>query len=125
MIVSMGNPEAMEQFNQSEIGQVDGRPCFVDGWGRPIMFLRWAPGYVSPIQSGDVNADHDPFDTRNVDAFAFHLIPLIYSAGANGVYDLGTNSGAFNGNPYASMTLGAPIGNGHHDNITNHLIEQR
>ena len=52
-IVSMGNPEAMEQFRQSEIGMVDGRPVFVDGWGRPIMFLRWAPGFTSPIQLGE------------------------------------------------------------------------
>ncbi len=44
MIVSMGNPEAMEQFGQDEIGDVDGDglPEFIDGWGMPISFLRWA-----------------------------------------------------------------------------------
>ena len=47
MIVSMGSPEAMEQFSQSEIGDTDhnGYPEFLDGWGKPIFFLRWAPGF--------------------------------------------------------------------------------
>ena len=133
-IVSMSNPEAMEQFHQSELGMVDGRPVFVDGWGRPIMFLRWAPGYTSPIQLGEGNEenDHDPFDTRRVDGFAFHLIPLVYSAGADGKYDINLVAGyVFNGNPYADMDLGRPTdvdGDGslnHHDNITNHRIDQR
>ena len=183
MIVSIGNPEAMEQFHQSEIGMVDGRPCFVDGWDRPIMFLRWAPGYssctdpdfiaatgiiytgASQIQSGVIESyprlnpdgtpkmiqkvdaqgnpmfnpdgtpamlpvivpgDHDPFDTRRVDGFAFHMIPLVYSAGPDGVYDLNTVAGyVFTGDPYAEMRLGEPIGSSHFDNIDNHKIEQR
>ncbi|MEN6405313.1 MAG: type II secretion system protein [Thermoguttaceae bacterium] len=71
LIVSIGNPEAMEQFHQNEIGTVSGtisngstvtRPVFIDGWGRPIMWFRCAPGYsncpangfngASEIQSG-------------------------------------------------------------------------
>ena len=49
------DPEAREQFNESEIGDVDedGCPEFIDGWGRPIMFLRWAPGFRSDLQMGD------------------------------------------------------------------------
>ena len=52
MIVSMGSPEAMEQFNSSEIGDTDnnGYPEFLDGWGRPIFFLRWAPGFSTWIR---------------------------------------------------------------------------
>jgi hypothetical protein len=172
MIVSMGSPEAMEQFRQSEIGTVDGRPCFVDGWGRPIMFLRWAPGYSgctdpdfvtatgttytgpSQIQSGvaqpyprlnpdgtqavDANGnpiiiqgDHDPFDTRNIDWYAFKMVPLIYSAGPDGQYDINLTAGyVFAGNPYQEMSLGQPAdiagdGLNHHDNITNHAMDQR
>ena len=70
MIVSMGSPEAMEQFNQSEIGDTDGNgwPEFLDGWGRPIFFLRWAPGFspYSDIQTmaDPIKHDHDPFDPR-------------------------------------------------------------
>jgi type II secretory pathway pseudopilin PulG len=87
MVISMGSPEAMEQFNQSEIKvDTDGWPYFVDGWGQPIYFIRWAPGCFaySSIQSGDVTNDHDPFDTRNVDNAGYRLIPLIYSYGRSG-----------------------------------------
>jgi hypothetical protein len=97
----------MEQFSTSEIQvDTDGWPYFVDGWGTPILFLRWAPGFSSglttflaaagyanlgytgpsDIQSGDGTNDHDPFDTRNLENGlagthnAFHLIPLIYSS---------------------------------------------
>jgi prepilin-type N-terminal cleavage/methylation domain-containing protein len=47
--ISMSNPEVMEQFRQDEIGDTDndGWPEFLDGWGMPIRFLRWAPGYCS------------------------------------------------------------------------------
>ncbi len=137
-IVSMGNPEAMEQFHQSELGTVDGQPVFIDGWGRPIMFLRWAPGFTSPIQLGEGHEDddHDPFDTRRVDGFAFHMIPLVYSAGSDGKYDIDLRGGGatpyeFNGNPYEDMELGKPADKdndgslNHHDNITNHRMDQR
>ena len=92
LIVSLGDPEAMEQFTQAEI-QVDsdGWAYFVDGWGNAISFLRWAPGFSSQyglmqsdygkaapyvglgypgpsqIQSGDGVNDHDPFDTFKVE----------------------------------------------------------
>jgi prepilin-type N-terminal cleavage/methylation domain-containing protein len=183
-IVSIGSPEAMEQFHQSEIGTVtDGgvmRPVFIDGWGHPIMWFRYAPGYSncpalnfnggSTVQSGVaqntvvdktantgvasckpllladgsesttqkvVVADHDPFDPRNIDPDAFHLIPLIYSAGPDGKFGL-NRGGAYSwascgGDPFAS---GVAIGRGapcpddgsptdFYDNITNHHIEQR
>jgi prepilin-type N-terminal cleavage/methylation domain-containing protein len=107
MIVSIGSPETLEQFSQSEIGDVDGNglPEFIDGWGRDISFLRWAPGfsaactdgsYVDPtnalipvlgasaIQTANPKWNHDPFDTRKVDKLAFQLFPLIYSPGPDG-----------------------------------------
>ncbi len=90
MIISIGSPEAMEQFSESEIRvDTDGWPYFVDGWGRPIYFLRWAPGCssYSGIQTGNVTTDHDPFDTRQVDPNGFKLIPLIYSFGRSGETD--------------------------------------
>ena len=79
----------------------DGAPEFLDAWGRPISFFRWAPGFTSQIQ-GNANllsfppptapdplrnwdqaaaADHDPFDLFRVDFKAFRLQPVIYSAG--------------------------------------------
>ncbi|MBN2581155.1 MAG: prepilin-type N-terminal cleavage/methylation domain-containing protein [Pirellulales bacterium] len=96
LIVSMSAPEALENFGEDEIGDVDEDtiPEFVDGWGNPIRFLRWAPGFnKSDVQpnikitwnDGDINLvppdpttaigqrklatlnDHDPFDSRKVD----------------------------------------------------------
>ena len=32
--------------------------------------------------------DHDPFDSRNVQSHAYRLVPYIYSAGPNGIYDI-------------------------------------
>ena len=36
-------------------------PEFLDAWGKPIEFLRWAPGLVSVKQDHDLN-NPDPFD---------------------------------------------------------------
>lgn len=131
MIVSTGSPEAMEHFSQREIGDADGDGWreFHDAWGRPVMFLRWAPGFTnySEIQTGK---DHDPFDTRRVETDAsYHLIPLIYSGGRDKQYDLELNLDYhYQGDPYASGA-GTPVdedgdGLGHQDNIHNHFMPQ-
>jgi prepilin-type N-terminal cleavage/methylation domain-containing protein len=43
-----GDKNALEYFTPSEIGDVDGDGMkeILDGWGNPIEFLRWAPGFV-------------------------------------------------------------------------------
>lgn len=78
-------PDAIEAFRDSEIGDIDkdGAPEFWDAWGRPIAFIRWAPGFTndSPIQSGDPSTSHDPLDPMQKDPLGFSLIPLIYSPG--------------------------------------------
>jgi prepilin-type N-terminal cleavage/methylation domain-containing protein len=136
MIVALGMPEAMEHFSPSEIGDADedGLPEFHDAWGRPIMFLRWAPGFTdSEIQTGDPINDHDPFDTRGVDPDAVRLIPLIYSAGRDKEWDLDPSKDyVFGGDPMAlnaSPLPGTPVdedgdGLNHLDNIDNHHITQ-
>ena len=45
MIVMNGDPEARSLFNEREIGDVNGNGLneFIDGWGRPIHWLRWCP----------------------------------------------------------------------------------
>ncbi|HVU86628.1 MAG TPA: prepilin-type N-terminal cleavage/methylation domain-containing protein [Pirellulales bacterium] len=65
---------AAELVNPANIGDTDadGMPEFIDAWGRPIRFIRWAPGFVSDFQPYDpVNnptdphltaKNHDPFD---------------------------------------------------------------
>jgi hypothetical protein len=70
-----GDGEAREQFTDQDIGDTDedGAPEFLDGWGRPIGFIRWPAGFASPLQPlnpdpstgnlvRDPINDHDPFD---------------------------------------------------------------
>ncbi|MCE5267716.1 MAG: prepilin-type N-terminal cleavage/methylation domain-containing protein [Planctomycetaceae bacterium] len=141
-IVSIGSPEAMEQFSQSEIGDTDhnGYPEFLDGWGRPIFFLRWAPGFTpySAIQAKDPNdpqtSFHDPFDTDSVDVSAWRLVPLIYSNGTDSNTNRGINIkdgfsfGVTNGNIFGNtdfLLIGSLVGCTSYGGITNHHIEQR
>ncbi len=171
MIVTANFPEAREHFNDTEIGDVDndGCPEFLDGWGNPIAFCRWAPGFNdSDIQSDvydsaanaynaaavatAIDNDHDPFDPQRVDIHAWRLVPLIYSAGPDGIYDINPTAvdatGNYSGHPYANVdpalvfqnyrAMGNPAdlpnqsvtapgpANGtldHYDNIHNHRTE--
>lgn len=81
--------EVMEQFRNDEVGDIDqdSAPEFLDGWGRPIAFMRWPTGFVSPyspIQIDDPINRHDPFDPMRIEPAAFSMVPLIYSAGPDG-----------------------------------------
>lgn len=118
LLVTMGldDPEVLENFSTSDSADFDGSGCkvFLDGWGRPIRFLRWAPGFVSPIQPAGPPAGSTVRDYRMPDQTdpmgvygsptsgptgagnSFALYPLIYSAGADGNYDLVTEVGANN-----------------------------
>ena len=100
MIVKLGNFDdgaGIDFFNESEVGDIDGdgAPEFHDAWGNPIMFIRWAPGFVSNtgnseigfvsnLHDTDTTSSHDPFDPRLTDTDAFALYPVIYSAGPDG-----------------------------------------
>ena len=88
LIVTLaGGEDARTQFSADEVGDTDGNGLyeFIDGWGRPIYFLRWAPGFndsdlqcnITCPQDGVDAAeyDHDPFDTRKVDPSAWRLMP--------------------------------------------------
>lgn len=48
LMVNQRNAEAREFFLDSEVGDTDGDQLFefLDGWGRPIAFLRWAPAFT-------------------------------------------------------------------------------
>jgi len=90
-IVSRGQrePDVMTQFRNDEIGDTDADNAqeFLDGWGRPISFMRWPTGFVTPnslIQVDDPVNRHDPFDPSRREAAAFALTPLVYSAGPDG-----------------------------------------
>jgi hypothetical protein len=108
--LATGDGEARSLFGEKSIGDTDGdgAPEFLDGWGRPINFLRWAPGFdslveinantlpgIPPVDVGDnpdwekaASGDHDPFDVFRVDPAAFRLIPLVYSAGRDEEYGI-------------------------------------
>jgi len=51
-----------EHFSPRDFGDADhdGMPEFHDAWGNPINFLRWAPGFVSPMQPIYRYASDDP-----------------------------------------------------------------
>jgi hypothetical protein len=81
---------AMEFFNEREVGDVDndGMPEILDGWGRPIVFARWAPG-LQIVGSPQDREAPDPFDLRGVyqtmhNVATYALYPLISSAGPDG-----------------------------------------
>jgi prepilin-type N-terminal cleavage/methylation domain-containing protein len=114
MIVTLacGDGEARTMFGEHSIGDTDGdgAPEFLDGWGNPINFLRWAPGFESQIEinANDMglpadtsnNAwvtaaakDHDPFDLFRRDPLAFRLVPLIYSPGRDESSGLAADTG--------------------------------
>ncbi len=97
-MIVMSIPEAAEQFQATEIGDVDGDGLkeFIDGWGHPIIFIRWPAGFVnyenlvllngggvsgpagqagedplewsspSDLQSGDRQIEPDPFDSMRI-----------------------------------------------------------
>lgn len=55
MIVASGHEEEaspLDDFRASDTGDFDGDGLreFHDSWGRPISFLRWAPGFISDLQ---------------------------------------------------------------------------
>ncbi len=97
-----GDTAALDFFSEKEIGDTDGdgMPEILDAWGKPIYFLRWAPGYVSELQDPR-RREPDPFDPLRVDPRwennddtdpntklddPFALFPLIYSAGRDKKY---------------------------------------
>lgn len=104
---TFNDQSALSAFRNGEIGDLDGdkMPEILDGWGNPIEFLRWAPGFVRPnhlsmIQTSgnqtssfeaQASGTQDRFDTRGVDPDAKYnglLFPLVYSAGPDKIYDL-------------------------------------
>lgn len=107
--IRSGDASSLSFFSENEIGDVDGDGMkeILDGWGNPIRWTLWAPGYISPLQpafsqnqqqedvldisqagSGYVDANTngipDRFEGEFVD-LPRALYPLIYSGGPDGV----------------------------------------
>ena len=112
------SPGALENFRANEIGDIDrdGMKEFLDGWGNPIAFLRWAPGFSSPapgfsgtqysaLQFDDFATNHDALDVGLNDEKAFQMYPLIYSPGPDEAGNAGTTSSGYG---LATATNGWP-----------------
>lgn len=147
VVVTAPDPEARERFSDSEVADTDGDGAveFVDAWGNPIMWIRWPVAFAdSEIQGHSALADHDPFDPMRVDDDAFRTIPLVYSPGADGIYDLNVEArldyaAALPIDPYAQnvgqgidaantskTATGAANGTlDHFDNIHSHYLKTR
>lgn len=106
--IRTGDVSALSFFAENEIGDVDGDGMkeILDGWGNPIRWALWAPGYLSPLQLpfADNTRQEDPLDISQVgsgyldrdsnglpDRFEGEfaqlprtLYPLIYSGGPDG-----------------------------------------
>lgn len=98
--------DAREVFRAADSADTDGDGLreFVDGWGKPIYWVRWPIGFKSDFVQmpiGDVFDSLDPMhvyriplpaSTRTPDLLAtgdtFAHQPLIYSAGADGFYGI-------------------------------------
>jgi prepilin-type N-terminal cleavage/methylation domain-containing protein len=120
LLVTMGleDTDVMENFSEGDIADFDKTGCkvFLDAWGHPIEFLRWAPGFVSslqPVEPGTNGVPNTVKDLRMPDQTdptgvygvprnqsthvngkddTFALYPLIYSAGPDGNYDTVTGT---------------------------------
>lgn len=152
MIVGFsGEPGILETFHASEIGDKDGdgAPEFHDAWGKPILFMRWAPGIsYSQIQQADPSTNPDLTDPMRLDPSEHGLIPLIWSGGADdslsdwnptdpGYGFQATNAGwlaalmsASNGSPSSlysicTSTNGQSLTPNAAHNITNHALPLR
>jgi len=148
-------PDALEQFRPDELTDLDndGAKEFADGWGKPIFFLRWAPGYVEPLSyvqtqqiiaqaRGRSPSTPAPPAIKSWRSALGLLTPLIYSAGPDEAtndtlsgpdgYGLqrpgGARSSPFDFDEFP--TAGAPRtepenANAYRDNITNHSLMAR
>lgn len=118
MIVMRGGlgSDVVESFRADEVGDVDKdrHPEFLDGWGKPISFIRWPVGFVSPVLSRNVVTSPDPFDPMrlsgtvaypNGDQTDYGVYPLIYSGGGDNamqISETGTSATSPNYAGYAA-----------------------
>lgn len=135
-------PDLMGSVKPDRVGDIDadGAREFLDGWGRPLEFFRWAPGLprlLTPIQIADKDAYADPLDVAGADPNAFALYPVIYSAGPDGAtgepgsYGLTVAEDGWPNTalpnicqfkPAGANLVGEQTSQTYRDNITNHIL---
>jgi hypothetical protein len=103
--IQENDTNGLEFFRETEMEDTDGDGMkeILDGWGRPIEFLRWAPGFESDKQKINdpiwIDENPDPFDPLgldtksglNADKETYYLYPLVFSAGPDGKYHIATD----------------------------------
>ncbi len=91
----------------------DGVPEIVDAFGKPLLFLRWAPGFKSKMQPGPNSTsttlpnNTDPIDPLGVYSTTVpnhYLFPLIMSAGPNQEYGINANFDSGSGEKYSTYS---------------------
>lgn len=87
LVVTNGDPESRSSFSDREIADTDGNGLleFVDGWGRPICWMRWAPGLESsdrqpPIPARDEDGKRFVYDDELRDADPFNPLGVSRNA---------------------------------------------
>lgn len=147
-VVMNAEPEARGAFSEREVGDRDGNGLkeFVDGWGNPICWMRWAPGLESSDRQptkADIDAeidaegcvvpdDSDPFDPMGV-GDGWFLVPYVFSAGPDEIGGLVMPSSSVVTNmndPFVgALAVGEPIHDENDrvlkfnkDNIDNHTL---
>lgn len=133
--IVMGMPEAEEAFNGLEVADTDGNGLneFVDGWGNPILFIRWPAGHyngngvaISKFQlTNDSSIAPCPFESAfrksNSGISNYAVFPLIFSTGPD--RESGINQGENNTRPCGNTGVGAVSdASSYYDNITNHNL---
>jgi prepilin-type N-terminal cleavage/methylation domain-containing protein len=93
LIVSLGFVDELggrDLFNESNIGDADqdGFPEFVDAWGTPIRFLRWAPGFTDSELNGAGGL---------ITATSGNILTVAGSVTRGSSYGLSPHSNAYNG----------------------------
>lgn len=100
-----GDSTGLDSFSESQIGDVDGdgMPEILDSWGRPIEFLRWAPGY-----RGYPGLDQQ-WGTAGVDDDSNGIVNDSAEAGWPGTDDVASPSDIQSGNAYMSPDYLDPL----------------
>lgn len=126
----------LPNWGGAELGDTDndGMPEIIDQWGSPVEFIRWAPGFASPLQDQNAVNSPDPLDPYRIDPrwttpvnglSPYLLMPLVFSAGPDAEYGVAFVHDNYSVNdPYAwdsgnSYLIGTPNDLAS-DNIDNH-----
>lgn len=107
LVIMNADPEARSLFSEREVADVDGNGLkeFVDGWGKPICWMRWAPSLPRSDRQPSIDSirsqvgtngvpdryDADPFDPLGLGyggEVGWFLVPYVFSAGPDGLYGL-------------------------------------